>query len=101
MPAQFQTPDICPVCGADIPPRARACPECGADETTGWNEDATRYDGLDLPGESSGESFDTDETLQDENLKPRLRPQGLAWHWWLVGIVLVVVLIYAVLRGRW
>lgn len=45
----FQTPDECPVCGEDVPPGARACPGCGADERTGWDEDATRYDGLDLP----------------------------------------------------
>lgn len=42
-------PDICPVCGAEVPPAARACPECGADDTTGWNEDRAAYDGLDLP----------------------------------------------------
>jgi predicted amidophosphoribosyltransferase len=39
----------CPVCGAELHPKARACPACGADENTGWNEDSTRCDGLDLP----------------------------------------------------
>jgi hypothetical protein len=32
-----------------VPRKALACPDCGADENTGWNEEATRYDGLDLP----------------------------------------------------
>jgi len=38
-------PGLC----AAVPRRARACPNCGADERSGWNEDAARYDGLDLP----------------------------------------------------
>jgi zinc-ribbon domain len=41
-------PGTCANCGAPIPPRARACPACGADERTGWRE-ASIYDGLDLP----------------------------------------------------
>jgi hypothetical protein len=45
----FTPPDICPVCGESVPRAARACPGCGADERSGWNEDAARYDGLDLP----------------------------------------------------
>lgn len=39
---------VCPNCGAEVPLRALACPECGSDEDTGWSED-TMYDGLDLP----------------------------------------------------
>lgn len=38
----------CPNCGAEVPIKALACPECGSDEKTGWSED-TMYDGLDLP----------------------------------------------------
>src|SRR5687767_13412138 len=30
---------ICPHCGADVPPGARACRECGSDERTGWSRD--------------------------------------------------------------
>jgi uncharacterized membrane protein YvbJ len=30
----------CPVCGAEVPENARACPECGSDEETGWSEEA-------------------------------------------------------------
>ncbi|WP_156815625.1 zinc ribbon domain-containing protein [Pseudanabaena sp. PCC 6802] len=32
----------CPICGADVPIKARACPECGSDEQTGWSE-AAKY----------------------------------------------------------
>lgn len=45
----FQTPSECPVCGESVPRTAKSCPGCGADERSGWDEDTTRYDGLDLP----------------------------------------------------
>ena len=32
------TPAECLNCGAKVPIRARACPECGACEETGWSE---------------------------------------------------------------
>src|SRR6185295_4362840 len=35
---------ICPACGAEVPAKAKACPECGSDEKTGWSEN-TVYDG--------------------------------------------------------
>lgn len=56
MPSRPTSPSECPVCGAVVPRGARACPECGADERSGWNEDDTRYDGLDLPDEAFEES---------------------------------------------
>ncbi|MHC4139344.1 MAG: hypothetical protein ACYSR1_05760, partial [Planctomycetota bacterium] len=34
--------------GAEVPIKAKSCPDCGSDEKTGWSED-TMYDGLDLP----------------------------------------------------
>jgi hypothetical protein len=30
----------CPNCGAAVPLKAKACPECGSDEETGWSEAA-------------------------------------------------------------
>lgn len=47
-------PSHCANCGAGIPPKARACPACGADERTGWREQSI-YDGLDLPDENSSQ----------------------------------------------
>ncbi len=38
----------CPNCGAEVPIKAKSCPDCGSDEKTGWSEDIM-YDGLDLP----------------------------------------------------
>ena len=34
-------PEHCAVCGAAVPPKALACPACGADERTGWREPGT------------------------------------------------------------
>tara|TARA_R110002094_G_scaffold105655_1_gene104345 strand:+ start:129 stop:389 length:261 start_codon:yes stop_codon:yes gene_type:complete len=56
MSREFIPPTECPVCGEEVPRGAKACPGCGADERTGWNEEATRYDGLDLPDEAYEEN---------------------------------------------
>jgi hypothetical protein len=85
-----RAPSECPVCGATVPRNALACPECGADERTGWTEADTRYDGLDL----SDESFDDDEALkEEEGLKRRVAPRGVSIFWWIVGIGMTGVLI--------
>ena len=80
-------PDICPVCGTEVPPSARACPECGADDTTGWNEDRAVYDGLDLPDDE----FDYNEYLKKEfgdTGKPAKK--RLPWLC-IIGLTLVVI----------
>ena len=48
----------CPVCGADVPRRAKSCPECGACEKSGWSEDQY-LDGLNLPDENFNYEEDT------------------------------------------
>lgn len=75
------SPEICPVCGEAVPERARACPGCGADERTGWSEEA-RYHELGLPDEE----FDYDDFVQREfhGQAPRRRNARL-WWWVAVG----------------
>lgn len=51
MAESSRPPEECANCGAPIPPKAHACPSCGADERTGWR-DASVYDGLDLPDDN-------------------------------------------------
>jgi hypothetical protein len=78
-----EPPEECANCGAAIPRSARACPECGADERSGWR-DTDAYDGLDLPDEA----FDDGPPARKHPAPPRVN--GLAWYWWLVGVVVLV-----------
>ncbi len=86
-------PETCPNCGAEVPPKARACPECGADEQTGWSE-AARVDGLDLPDEN----FDYEDYVKREFGGPSAVPRGIHWFWWAVGLVVAAVLVAFWLR---
>jgi len=81
-------PEICPQCGAEVPPKALACPECGSDYETGWSEDATAQR-LDLPDDK----FDYDEFVKEEFGDQRVSPvpRGIHWFWWLIAIVLIFV----------
>ena len=86
MPREMPPPEECAQCGAAIPPRARACPECGADERTGWRE-SSLYDGLNLPEEA----FDDDASTHRTHA-PHRTDGGLAWYWWAAGILLLFTL---------
>ena len=93
-----ETPEICPVCGADVPPGAIVCPDCGADHETGWNEEATRYDGLDIPDED----FNYDEYVKREYPDKSKRSKNLDWKW-ILGIIagfgVIVVSVLLLVRG--
>jgi hypothetical protein len=86
--AKQEAPEVCPVCGEDVPRKSLACPECGADHNSGWKEDADTYDGVNLPGDE----FDYDEFVKEE-FGSSARPAHISAVWWLVGIVLIIALI--------
>lgn len=80
-----RTPEVCPVCGEDVPPRALACPECGADHNSGWREDY--LDGVDLPDEE----FNYDDFVKKEfgeKTKSTINPV-----WWITAVVLLIALV--------
>jgi len=83
-------PETCPNCGEDVPPNAKACPECGADESTGWSETAYAAD-LDLP--LSDEEFDYEEYKKRE-FGTASRPNGLAWYWWLTAVLILLAILF-------
>lgn len=69
-----------------MPRGAKACPGCGADERSGWNEDDTRYDGLDLP----------DEAFADEHTERAARKEHGRGLWIAVAVGLLVLLIFGI-----
>jgi hypothetical protein len=85
-------PAECAQCGASIPRHARSCPECGADERTGWRESSV-YDGVDLP-EDTSEDRDTAEKKPPSHRDVN----GLRWYWWAIGVALAFLAILRVLR---
>ncbi len=84
---RIEPPGECANCGADIPRNARACPECGADERTGWRESSI-YDGLDLPDD------------EPANASDRATGQPVRIFWILVGIGLLVLIVMTTLGLR-
>ncbi|MFM7182477.1 MAG: zinc ribbon domain-containing protein [Verrucomicrobiales bacterium] len=90
------SPEICPVCGEDVPPNSWACPECGADERAGWNEDDAYVDALDLPeAESEEEARGSYQAFMEREFGviPWKKRLGMVF-----GIVLVVVMAVYLIR---
>lgn len=86
-------PDTCPNCGAEVPSNARACPDCGACEKTGWSEEAAG-DRLGLPDDS----FNYDEFVKQEFGPKRNVTQGVRWFWAIISLALVVLFVWLALR---
>jgi len=80
-------PPVCPICHEDVPPNAKACPSCGADDRSGWSDNA-RYDGLDLP----------DEAWEDGEEHPHKKlatgPIGVPLFWKIVAVVVLLTLLW-------
>ncbi len=87
---------ICPVCGAGVPAKAKACPECGSDEKTGWSEN-TVYDGT---GIEEPEDFDYDEYLKKEFGQQPVRSRW-EWFWWVVAVVVLAAIVWLLVAWRW
>ena len=80
-------PEICPNCGAEVPSRARACPECGADEQTGWSDKA-QAERLGVPDDD----FDYEEFVKEEfGSGNQVRPRGIRWIWWVTAVILLAM----------
>lgn len=77
----------CPVCGADVPRKAKACPECGACEKSGWSEDHY-LDGLDLP----------EDRAALPSKSSGINRQRL---WQIVAAIVLLAFFLLMLSGRW
>ena len=83
-----KAPEVCPVCGKDVPCQSLACPECGADHNSGWREDAETYDAADLPEED----FDYNQFVREE-FGAGPKPTTLKTVWWVTAFLVLVVLV--------
>ena len=87
-------PETCPNCGAQVRPKALACPQCGADDDTGWSERAGAQR-LDLPDADFDYEEFVSRALQGKTRRRR-GPQHL-WRW--LALVLLVLLLFLWLIG--
>lgn len=83
-----------------MPPDATACPECGADDRTGWSDRAAAQR-LGLPDDE----FDYDEFVKEEfggGVADKIKPRGLSWVWWVAAVLLLAALLAMWTRfGGW
>lgn len=81
---------VCPVCGEVVQAEALACPACGADDETGWSEQAA-YDEVELPGQAS-----------DEIDGPSRRATAAHKRWQKVtAMLLILVILLMILMNIW
>ncbi len=93
MASRRTPPPLCPACDEPVPRNASACPNCGSDWETGWNED----------GDTSGrigvdtEEFDYEEFTQREfgGKEPARPKRTLIWiGFWLIVAAIVAALLW-------
>lgn len=80
---------VCSCCGAEIPARAVACRECGADDRTGWS-DQVYLDGIDL-----GDDIDYDD-IRSAEFSERKRPGS----WVQMAVVALLLLLFIIMLVR-
>ena len=85
-------PKVCPVCGEDVPPKSKSCPECGACHASGWKlDDEPEYGALDLPDWA----YEDDEEKIVRPLARRPRASGSRlWLWRGVAAGLILWWLY-------
>lgn len=91
--ADLTPPSVCPNCGEDVPRKALACPECGADWETGWKH----------TGYAGGASADPEDEFNyaeafDKEFGSSAKPEGVKPLWWITGIALLVIFLFGALR---
>jgi hypothetical protein len=84
---------VCPHCGTEVKAGAVVCPGCGSDETTGWAEDAGKWE-ADIPtGYGPEEGFSYREFVRREFPGQSGRPGsplGRAGILRLIGVILAI-----------
>jgi hypothetical protein len=93
--SRLAAPEVCPVCGEDVPHNALACPECGADHNSGWRDDAGVYDGVDL----GDEQFDYEQFVAEE-FGSGPKPKHIRLIWWITAIAMLLAFLALYLYRR-
>jgi hypothetical protein len=78
-------PEVCPVCGEDVPPKSVACPDCGADYESGWKDDDTNYGALDLPDWAYED--DEEKVVRPKFHRPSRTGMNPLWRWVALGLL--------------
>ncbi|MBN2105655.1 zinc-ribbon domain-containing protein [bacterium] len=76
---------VCPFCGEMISDKAKACPYCGSDELTGWQQTFESDDGFDFEPEDH-------EKQSDAWLNFKKHPAASVFFFLLVLIVIALFL---------
>jgi len=76
---------VCPNCKNALKPGAVGCPECGADEHTGWKDDATS----EHPEVAAFDSEDYSD-LQKKEFGPSRRK--FSWRPLLIGFIIALLI---------
>lgn len=82
----------CPHCGAEIRSDAKACPNCGSDDETGWSQ-KTYLDGIDLP------DSDEYEELREREFGSQSHARGIKGYW-KTATALAVAIVFLALTLR-
>ena len=88
----------CPSCGAEVRVGSRGCPKCTPGAGRKWEQES-HLDGVDVPDDP--EDFDYDDFVKREFGRgpAAVKPAGISWKWWLVGLLLLAVLVYRAVGG--
>ncbi|MCL2689578.1 MAG: hypothetical protein FWE57_07010 [Chitinispirillia bacterium] len=84
---------ICPCCGGQVAGGARACPDCGSDDRTGWS-DKTYLDGLGLPDMDESEY----EELRSKEFSSKKSKSPIKWQT-IVGMILLIAMFFIFARA--
>jgi uncharacterized membrane protein YvbJ len=80
----------CPNCGAEVPSDAKACPQCGSCEETGWSEKA-KYERIDVDYD---DAFDYDSFVDEQFRGGKSRRKSTTqWAWTIVAILLIALFV--------
>ena len=96
----------CAHCGATVRLGAKACPECGSDDNTGWSEDADKWSEGIQTGYANDDEFDYDEFVKQEfgsnNSRGIEKNRQIKKLWITVLLVALLVLVaLALIANSW